>query len=89
MFTIAHNPTILQFTSLLFRSKFYNNVENAVIEDNTITNLTGFISTGIALEGNTENAIVKGTNARVKGKNARVKGKNERVNGKNTGVKGN
>ena len=33
---------------------------NAQIIDNTITNLKGFISTGIGLEGNTENAVVEG-----------------------------
>ena len=35
-------------------------IVGAQIKDNNITNLTGFISTGIALEGNTENAEVSG-----------------------------
>ncbi|MBK7408003.1 MAG: right-handed parallel beta-helix repeat-containing protein [Saprospirales bacterium] len=34
-------------------------VVNAIIRNNEITNLSGFISTGIALEGNTENAVVE------------------------------
>jgi len=34
-------------------------VVNAVVQDNIITDLEGFITTGIGLEGNTENAIVK------------------------------
>ncbi len=34
-------------------------VINALIKNNEISNLTGFISTGIGLEGNTENAIVE------------------------------
>lgn len=34
-------------------------VVNAVISNNEITNLGGFISTGIALEGNTEDAMVE------------------------------
>jgi len=36
------------------------NVVNAAITDNEISNLEGFISTGIGLEGNTENAVVTG-----------------------------
>ena len=34
-------------------------VKNAIISANEISGLSGFISTGIALEGNTENAIVQ------------------------------
>ena len=36
------------------------NVRNALIQDNRILNLSGFIATGIGLEGGTENAIVQG-----------------------------
>jgi hypothetical protein len=35
-------------------------IVDAVIENNVIDGLSGFISTGIGLEGNTENAIVRG-----------------------------
>jgi hypothetical protein len=35
-------------------------VVNAVISGNSISDLEGFISTGIGLEGNTENASVTG-----------------------------
>lgn len=35
-------------------------VVNASVANNTISNLTGFIATGIGLEGNTENAVVQG-----------------------------
>ncbi|MCO5256894.1 MAG: right-handed parallel beta-helix repeat-containing protein [Lentimicrobium sp.] len=35
------------------------NVIDAVIQNNEISNLSGFISTGIGLEGNTEDAVVK------------------------------
>jgi len=35
-------------------------IVNAQIKNNSITNLSGFIATGIALEGNTESAVVEG-----------------------------
>ncbi len=36
------------------------NVVDAIITDNLISNLEGFISTGIGLEGNTEDAVITG-----------------------------